>query len=312
MKLGVTIPNIELGNDLLAIRDLVQAAEDLGYDYLMNYDHVIGADLSIRPDWKPFLGNPPIYTLDDAFHEPLVLYGYIAAITAEIELATGVIVLPQRQTVLLGKQVAELDVLSQGRVRLGLGIGWNDVEFEALGMKFSDRGARSAEQIEVLRQLWTEASVNFNGNWHTLNGVGINPLPVQRPIPIWLGGAADKLLDRVARLADGWYAPSYLNENQLATHIEKLIRFSERYDRDPRSIGIEGIIRMWGRGPEECAESLQMWERLGATHVTFNTESDSYKNRLPGAQMDTVAGRADFKNMGERIEALRLFKAALS
>ena len=312
MKLGVTIPNIELGNDLSAIRDLVQAAEALGYDYLMNYDHVIGADLSIRPDWKPFLGNPPIYTLDDAFHEPLILYGYIAAITTKIELATGVIVLPQRQTVLLGKQVAELDVLSQGRVRLGLGIGWNDVEFEALGMKFTDRGARSAEQIEVLRELWTKQSVTFSGDWHTLNGVGINPPPIQRPIPIWLGGAADKLLDRVARLADGWYAPSYLNEAQLMAHIEKLEGFAERYGRDPRSIGVEGIIRMWGREPAECAESIYMWERLGATHVTFNTESDSYKNRLPGAQMPTLAGRADFKDMDARIEALRLFKAAVS
>ena len=312
MKLGVTIPNIELGNDLVAIKDFVQAAEDLGYDYLMNYDHIVGADLSIRPNWKPFLGNPPIYALGDAFHEPLILYGYIAAVTEKIELATGVIVLPQRQTVLLAKQATEIDLLSQGRLRLGLGIGWNDVEFQALGMNFRNRGVRSAEQIEVLRELWTKESVTFKGKWHTLDGIGINPLPVQRPIPIWLGGAADALLERVARSADGWYAPSYLDEAELEAHIDRLHRFAEKYRRDPKSIGIEGIIRMWGRAPARCVESLPMWERLGATHVTFNTESDSYKDRLPSAQMQTVAGRSDFEDMDARIEALREFKAALS
>jgi probable F420-dependent oxidoreductase len=312
MKLGVTIPNIELGNDLASITAFVQAAEDLGYDYLMLYDHVIGADLSIRPDWKPFMGNPPIYTLDDAFHEPLVLYGFIAAVTKTIELATGVIISPQRQTVLLAKQAAELDILSEGRLRLGLGIGWNDVEYQALGMNFNDRGKRSAEQIEVMRALWTNRCISFEGKWHTLKGVGINPLPIQKPIPVWLGGAADSVLKRIAKLADGWYAPSYLDETQLKAHIERLHSFAEEEGRSVGSVGIEGIIRMWGRSPEQCAESLDMWERLGATHVTFNTESDSYKDRLPGAQMETLSGRSDFKNMDDRIEALRLFKDAVN
>ena len=312
MKLGVTIPNIELGNDLASIVAFVQAAEDLGYDYLMLYDHVVGVDLSTRPDWKPFLGNPPIYSLDDAFHEPFVLYGYIAAVTETIELATGVIISPQRQTVLLAKQAAEVDVLSQGRLRLGFGIGWNNVEYQALGMNFHDRGKRSAEQIEVMRALWTKRCVSFDSEWHSLDGVGINPLPVQRPIPIWLGGAADAVLKRVATLADGWYAPSYLDETELRDHIERLHRFAKEIGRDVDSVGIEGIIRMWGRPQEQCAESIGMWERLGATHVTFNTESDSYNDRLPGAQMETVAGRGDFKSMDDRIQALRLFKDAIS
>ncbi len=311
MKLGVTIPNIELGNDLESIKAFVQAAENLGYDYLMLYDHVVGADLKVRPDWKPFLGNPPIYTLDDAFHEPMVLYGYIAAITKSIELATGVVISPQRQTVLLAKQAAEVDVLSRGRLRLGIGIGWNDVEYQALGMDFRTRGKRSAEQIEVMRALWTNKSVFFEGKWHSLEGVGINPLPVQKPIPIWLGGAADAVLKRVAQLADGWYAPSYLDEGELKVHIARLREFAREAGRDPESIGIEGIIRMWGRSPEQCAESIDMWRRLGATHVTFNTESDSYKDRLPGAQMQTVAGRGDFENMGDRIQALSVFKDAV-
>ncbi len=312
MKLGVTIPNIELGNDLGSITAFVQAAEDLGYDYLMLYDHVVGADLSIRPECKPFMGKPPIYTLDDAFHEPLVLYGFIAAVTKNIELATGVIISPQRQTVLLAKQAAELDILSEGRLRLGFGIGWNDVEYQALGMNFKDRGKRSAEQIEVMRALWTNRCISFDGKWHTLEGVGINPLPIQQPIPIWLGGAADAVLKRIAKLANGWYAPSYLDEIQLKEHIERLHGFVEEEGRPVESVGIEGIIRMWGRTPEQCAESLDMWERLGATHVTFNTESDSYKDRLPGAQMETLSGRSDFKNMDDRIDALRLFKDAVN
>lgn len=310
MKLGVTIPNIELGVDPGPIKALCQAAEELGYDYLMSYDHVIGADTSVRPDWRPMNGKPPVYTLDDSFHEPLILYGYIAAVTSRIELATGIIIMPQRQTVLLAKQVAELDVLSGGRMRLGVGIGWNDVEYQALNEDFSNRGARSAEQIEVLRKLWTERCFTFEGEWHTLIGVGINPLPIQRPVPIWLGGEAEPVLKRVARLADGWYAPSYLDEAQLTEKIGKIRDYAREYGRDPDTIGFDGIIRMWGRSPEECVESIDMWKRVGATHVTFNTESDSYRKRLPGAQMETRAGRADIATMDERIDAIRRFKQA--
>lgn len=310
MKLGVTIPNIELGPDPGPIKALCQAAEDLGYDYLMSYDHVIGADLGVRPDWRPFNGKPPIYTIDDSFHEPLILYGYIAAVTKTIGLATGVVIMPQRQTVLLAKQVAELDILSGGRMRLGVGVGWNDVEYQALNSTFEDRGARSAEQIEVLRLLWTEKCFTFEGKWHTLIGVGMNPLPVQKPVPIWLGGEADPVLKRVAKLADGWYLPSYLNEEQMAEKIAKLHGFARDIGRDPSTIGIEGINRMWGRSPEESAESLDMWKRLGATHVTFNTESDSYMKRLPGVQMEVKGGRSDIVTMDDRIDAIRRFKEA--
>ena len=312
MQIGVTIPNIELGLENSQVRDFVQAAEDLGYDYLMNYDHVVGADLSVRPDWKPFFGNPPIYTIDDAFREPLIMYGFIAAITEKIGFSTGVIILPQRQAVLLAKQAAEIDILSGGRLRLGVGVGWNDVEYGALGMNFRDRGARSAEQIQVMRKLWTERSVTFEGKWHKLDAVGINPLPIQRPIPVWIGGTADPVLKRIARIGDGWYIPSYLNEEEILQHTERLFGFAEEVGRSRSSIGLEGIIRMWGRRPDDCADSLDMWKRIGATHVTFNTESDSYKNRLPGAQMDVVDGRSDFKSMDERIEALRIFKEASS
>ena len=310
MKLGVTIPNIELSLDPAPLRDFVQAAEDLGYDYLMNYDHVVGADLSVRPDWKPFFGNPPIYTIDDPFREPLVMYGYIAAITSKIGFTTGVVILPQRQTALLAKQTAEIDILSGGRLRLGVGVGWNDVEFQAMGMNFRDRGARCAEQIEVMRKLWTESSVTFEGKWHHLEGVGIRPLPIQRPIPVWIGGTANPVLKRIAKLGDGWYVPSYLNEEEILEHTERLFDYAREEGRSPDSIGLEGIIRMWGREAVECAESLEMWKRVGASHVTFNTESDAYKDRLPGAQMEVREGRQDFASMDERIEALRQFMDA--
>lgn len=311
MKLGVTLPQIEIGRDPKPIRAFAETAETLGYDYLMVYDHVLGADMEIHKDWRPRKGQPPIYTKDDLFHEPLVLYGYLAAVTTRIELATGVVILPQRQTALLAKQAAEIDVLSGGRLRLGLGTGWNELEYEALGMNFKDRGLRSEEQIDVLRLLWTQESVTFRGKWHTLNGVGINPLPDQRPIPIWLGGAADAVLERVARKADGWYAPSSLDEASLEDHIARLRRHAEAAGRDPATVGIEGIIRLRGQPVEACRPALDMWRRLGASRVTFNTESPIMWNRLGGNAPDTknkgmsFAERADiigrFKELAHRV-----------
>lgn len=305
MKLGVTLPQIEIGRDPHNIRSFVEGVEGLGYDYLMLYDHVLGADMSVHKDWRPRNGAPPIYTKDDMFHEPLVLYGFLAAVTNRIEFATGVIILPQRQTVLLAKQAAEIDVLSQGRLRLGFGTGWNELEYQGLGMNFKDRGRRSEEQIHVLRLLWTQESVTFEGQWHSLNGVGINPLPDQRPIPIWLGGAADAVLSRVARLADGWYPPSSLPEDALRASIATLHRHAESAKRDPASIGIEGIVRLRDRSMDECIENYLMWQRLGASRVTFNTESAIMWNRLGGNTPDTRNAGMD---NSERLDRIAEFK----
>ena len=305
IKLGVTIPQIEIGRDPRNIRDFAQEVERIGYDYLMLYDHVLGADMEVHKDWRPRKGAPPIYTKDDMFHEPLVLYGYLAGLTERIEFATGVIILPQRQTVLLAKQAAEIDVLSGGRLRLGFGTGWNELEYQGLGMNFKDRGKRSEEQIELLRLLWTRESVSFNGQWHTLNGVGINPLPEQRPIPIWLGGAADAVLERVARMADGWYPPSSLPEEQLRESIAKLHAHARALGRDPASIGIEGIVRLRDRSMDECVENYLMWQRLGACRVTFNTESPIMWNRLGGNAPDE---RNAGMSQAERLEKIRQFK----
>ena len=177
MRVGVIFPQTEIGTDPIAIRDYVQAAEGLGYAHVLAYDHVLGADTSVRPDWK----GP--YSHKTMFHEPLVLFGYLAGFTTSLEFVTGILILPQRQTALVAKQAAEVDILSQGRLRLGVGIGWNDVEYQALGEKFTDRGKRSEEQIAVLRALFSQESVTFHGRWHTIEAAGINPLPLANPFP---------------------------------------------------------------------------------------------------------------------------------
>src|SRR5579864_3397066 len=197
MRIGVVFPQTEIGNDPIAIRDYAQAVEDLGYQHVLAYDHVLGAGLAHRPNWQ----GP--YTSETPFHEVFVLFGYLAAVTHKVELVTGILIVPQRQTALVAKQAAQVDILSQGRLRLGVGIGWNEVEYEALGEDFHTRGARSGEQITVLRLLWTQPVVDFKGRWHHIPEAGINPLPVQRPIPIWLGGEADAVLERVGTMGDG-------------------------------------------------------------------------------------------------------------
>ena len=199
MKIGVTFPQTEIGSDPAAVLDYAQAAEGLGFSHLIVFDHVLGANAANRPGWSG------AYQHTDSFYEPFALFGYLAGVTRRLELVTAVIILPQRQTALVAKQAATVDVLSGGRLRLGVGIGWNDVEYEALGENFHDRGRRSEEQIEVMRALWTNELVTYEGRWHRITDAGINPLPVQRPIPVWLGGGADPVLRRVARMADGWF-----------------------------------------------------------------------------------------------------------
>ena len=286
MKFGVIFPQTEIGSDPSAVRDYAQAAEGLGYEHLVVYDHVIGANPASRSGW-----TPP-YTHKDSFHEPFVLFGYLAGVTEKIELATGIIILPQRQTVLVAKQAAEVDVLSKGRLRLGVGIGWNPVEYEALGENFNDRGKRSEEQLEVLRLLWTKELVTFKGRWHTITDAGINPLPVQRPIPIWFGGTDDRALRRLARLGDGWFPQMAPDENGRAT-IEKVHRYAHAAGRDPSRIGIEGRIGYGQGSPATWMKDLQAWQDLGATHVGFNTMK---------------AGL----NSAAHIEAIRRFSAAVN
>jgi len=263
MRIGATFPQTEIGNDPIAIRDWAQAAEGAGYDHILVFDHVLGAGRSTRPDW----GGP--YDSDTPFHEVFVLYGYLAALTRQIELVTGVVILPQRQTALVAKQAATLDLLSGGRLRLGIGVGWNAVEYDGLNENFRDRGARSEEQIAVLRALWSDTTVTFEGRWHTLANAGINPLPVRRPIPIWIGGGAEATLARVGRIGDGWF-PQLPPDDEARTALERLRGYAERAGRDPGAIGIEPRINLGRVREEDAAAYLAGWRDLGATHISVN------------------------------------------
>lgn len=277
MKAGVIFPQTEIGSDPGAIRDYVQAAEGMGYSHLIVYDHVLGADVERYPRWQ---GS---YTSQDQFHEPFVLFGYLAGITTSIQLVTAVLILGQRQTALVAKQAAEVDILTGGRLRLGIGVGWNHVEYEALGQNFNDRGRRSAEQIELLRALWTQDVVDFHGRYHNVTHAGINPLPVQRPIPIWIGAGgrenlvpSDPVLKRIARLADGWF-PQMSPEKDGSATMAKLAEYAQEAGRDPSTIGMEARINSGDGDPEFWQEQSEAWQKLGASHVSVNTMKAGYR-----------------------------------
>lgn len=264
MKLGFVFPHYEIENDPSAIRDLVQSAESVGYDYVMAYEHVLGANPDRPGGWR----GP--YTYQNAFHEPFVLFGYLAGLTQSIEFATGILILPQRQTALVAKQAAQVDFLTGGRLRLGFGVGWNKVEYDALGEDFSKRGKRIEEQVQLLRQLWQEELVTFDGDFDHIPDAGIKPLPVQQPIPIWFGGAADVVLKRMARLGDGWMPntmPLDIAKQQVAT----LRSYLEDNGRDPAYFGVDVRLNLNQVARDEWDSYINAWRDLGMTHLCVNT-----------------------------------------
>ncbi|HRJ43625.1 MAG TPA: LLM class F420-dependent oxidoreductase, partial [Caldilineaceae bacterium] len=231
MQFGVVFPQTEIGDVPRDIRDYAQTVEGLGFDYLLAYEHVVGANPDRPGGWE---GRP--YDHNSMFHEPFVLFGYLAALTERIRFMTGIVILPQRQTVLLAKQAATLDVLSGGRLTLGVGVGWNEVEYTALNEDFHTRGRRQAEQVAVLRALWTQRLVIFQGQYHTIPDAGLYPLPIQQPIPIWFGGGSDAALRRMARLGDGWMTNTG-NLDQLAGELATLRGYISDAGRDPAAFG---------------------------------------------------------------------------
>ena len=289
MRIGVVFPQLEIGNDPVLIRDYAQTAESLGYDHLLVYDHVLGANRETH-DW---LRGP--YRHPDAFHEPFVLFGYLAGLTQKIELVTGILILPQRQTALVAKQAAEVDVLSGGRLRLGIGIGWNSVEYEALNEDFTNRGRRSEEQIEVMRELWTNDLVTFNGRWHTINDAGINPLPVQKPIPIWFGGYDDRVLRRIGRMGDGWIIAGGGNAPtpEVTSAVERIKGYTQDAGRDPSAMGFEKVISYGDSLLAEAPKTVSDWKAVGVTHLSLNTM------------------KSGSSTPSDHIEAIRRFKEAL-
>ncbi len=227
MKIGVEFPQTEIGNDPGRIRDFAETAEGLGYQFFQIRDHVLGADVSVRPGWTPPMKGRPPYNHKDTFHEVMVLFGYLAAVTKRMQLLTNIFVLPQRPTGLVAKQAAEVDVLSGGRLLLGVANGWNDAEFEALGFNYKNRASRLEEQIHVLRLFFTQELVTFHGKYHTINAMGLNPMPVQRPIPILVGGLTEVALRRAARIGDGFCAGPTATMKQYAKEagrdVDKLL-----------------------------------------------------------------------------------------
>jgi len=264
MKIGVVFPQTEFPADPIAIRDYAQTVAGLGFSHVLAYDHILGANPNRPGGW-----NGP-YTFKDSFYEPLVLFSYMAAITSKLAFATGIIILPQRETAVFAKQAATLDVLCQGRLRLGIGIGWNKVEFEALNQEFRTRGKRIEEQVKLLQQLWTDPLVTFSGKWHSIPDAGLNPMPVQRPIPIWFGGHVDAVMSRIARFGAGWM-PNFRTATQAKPTLEKLDVYLEENGRSRTDIGIEPRLHYAKGNPDLWQQTIKDWVAEGAAHFSINT-----------------------------------------
>jgi probable F420-dependent oxidoreductase len=264
MQIGVVFPQTEIGPDVGAVRAYGQRAEQLGFRHLLAYDHVLGADPAVHQGWS----GP--YDIETTFHEPLVLFGYLAAVT-RLELVTGIIILPQRQTALVAKQAAEVDLLTEGRFRLGVGLGWNRVEYEALGQDFARRGRRADQQVELLRRLWTQRSVTFDVTDEHVTGAGLAPQPVQRPIPIWFGAQSPAAYQRAGRLGDGWF-PQLRPGPDLDAARAIVEQAAVDAGRDPAAIGMEGRIN-WTGDADKLADHAGRWRKAGASHLSVNTMS---------------------------------------
>jgi probable F420-dependent oxidoreductase len=281
LRFGVVFPhgNAGFGRGRDASRRFCEAIEDAGFDYLAVPDHVVGADTTHRPHW------PNRAAIDDPYREVFVHLGFLAGQT-RLELVPCVLVLPQRQAVLAAKQAAELDILSGGRLRLGVGAGWNEVESRALGADFGNRGARFDEQLQVMKLLWTAPVVSFHGRFHDLDDVGIAPPPHQRPIPLWIGGGPSRVsphplaqvYTRIAAFGDGWIASPTLTEPAIATAYATISRRAEDLGRDPATIGVQATIRVAAAATVDSERDailrrLATMRELGVTHVTFDARA---------------------------------------
>ena len=263
MEIGVIFPQTEVGNDSGAVRAIGQAVDDLGYSHLAAYDHVLGGDVGVLGE----LGGP--YTIDDPFREPLTMFAYLAGCT-DLAFATSILIGPQRQTALLAKQAAEVDILCGGRFRLGLGIGWNKLEYDALGVSFDARADVLEEQVAVLRALWTERSVTFEGRFHHIRASGLAPLPLQQPIPIWVGGHAPAALRRVGRIADGWF-PMVRPGGGLEAALAVIGEGAAEVGRDMSNLKFEGRLEYATRDHDKIAEHARRWQEAGAAMLSLNT-----------------------------------------
>jgi probable F420-dependent oxidoreductase len=290
VRIGAVFPQTEIGTDPADVARWATQVEQLGYQHILVYDHVLGAGTSTREGWRG-------YSSDDSFHEVFVLLGYVAALTTSVELVTGVLILPQRQTVLVAKQAACLDVLSGGRFRLGIGVGWNEVEFVGLNENFHNRGRRSEEQVELMQALWAEPHVTVKGKWHTIDDAGINPRPAARRVPLWYGGHAEVTLRRVVKWGDGWMPLAYGPGEEARAAFDGLRRMAEAAGRDPATIGID--TRVSAAGDEAgWREDVRFWQSCGVTHLTLaNYYQSGHLRRIEGRTLaDHIAAMQRYWN----------------
>src|SRR4051794_28162082 len=294
MQLGALLPLGDIGGDPEVVREYAQAAEVIGYDFLEAPDHVLGVNAASRPGWER-------NDNDDLFHDPFVLFGYLAGCTTRLGFSTGVLILPQRQTALVAKQAACLDVLCGGRFRLGIGVGWNDVEFVGLNENFHNRGRRSEEQVEVMQALWAEPHVSFQGRWHNIEDAGINPRPASGKVPVWFGGHHERTLERIARRGDGWMPNAYPPGREAEEVLAKLRSLTERAGRDPAQIGIEVWVSVGSGGEADWAAEARFWKGQGATHLCLTTTFNRrHHRRIPG------------HSLADHLAALRRYHAAVA
>jgi probable F420-dependent oxidoreductase len=296
MKLGVALPIVDIGGEPAALREFAQAAEAIGYHGIAAPDHVLGVNVASRPDW-----SQPRARSSELYHDPFVLFGFLAGCTGIGDFSTQVLILPQRQTVLVAKQAACLDVLSGGRFRLGIGVGWNEIEFTGLNENFRNRGRRSEEQVEVMQALWAEPHVTFNGRWHRIEDAGINPRPAAGKVPLWYGGHAEATLRRVVKWGDGWMPLAYPPGEEARAAFATLRRYAEEAGRDPATIGIDTRVSAGAEAEAEWRQQVQLWKSLGVTHLTL-------ANYYQSGHLHRIAGRS----LGDHIAAMRRYWNAVA
>ncbi|HEU0157575.1 MAG TPA: LLM class F420-dependent oxidoreductase [Stellaceae bacterium] len=294
MQLGALLPLGDIGGDPAVLRDYASAAEAIGYDFIEAPDHVLGVNAASRPGWDR-------NTSEDLFHDPFVLFGYLAGCTKKLGFSTGVLILAQRQAVLVAKQAACLDVLSGGKFRLGVGVGWNEVEFTGLNENFHNRGRRSAEQVQVMQALWASPHVTFKGKWHNIEDAGINPRPASGRVPVWFGGHHERTLERIAKWGDGWMPNAYAPGQEALDIFAKLRRMTEAAGRDPAKIGIEVWVSMGSGAESDWRSEAAFWKKAGATHLALTTTFNRRHHRR-------IAGHS----MTDQLAALRRYHAAVA
>jgi probable F420-dependent oxidoreductase len=296
MQIGALIPLTDIGADPATVREFAQSMEAMGYDFIEAPDHVLGVNAAARPDWEAGRN-----TSADLFHDPFVLFGFLAGCTTKLGFSTGVLILPQRQTALVAKQAASLDVLCGGKFRLGIGVGWNEAEFIGLNENFSNRGRRSEEQVQVMQKLWAEPHVVFEGRWHRIEDAGINPRPASGHVPLWFGGHHERTLERIAKWGDGWMPNAYPPDQNALEIFERLRALVRAEGRDPATVGIE-VWTSCGTGTEEdWRREAAFWKSAGASHLTLTTTFNRRHHR-----------RITGHRPADHLDALRRYREVVS